>query len=285
MILELIKMTSPLIALMVVWSALAGVFVAGLTFSNFVLALPSLLGIALAACGALVLNNYYDSDIDKRMVRTKKRASVTGKLAPRLVLIEGVTLIFLSLVYMYKYTNWIAMILTFAAVVIYFGIYTILLKRRSPYAIEIGSFAGALPPVIAYVSISGTGSFGVELVLIYVIQYLWQLPHSWALSSMYKEDYRQAKIPILPLIISEKQVLRRSLLVVLLLSLISIYLLIILDVFLLGIILWVLLSFCYIYLYKKALGQLSGVNYKGLFRYSIIYLSSYTLILLIFNYF
>jgi protoheme IX farnesyltransferase len=156
---------------------------------------------------------WYDADIDARMARTAARPIPAGRLARGEALAFGLTLAGFSVVVLGLLVNVFAALLLAATIGFYVGIYTVWLKRWTPQNIVIGGAAGALPPVIGWVS--ATGSVAIEPLVLFLIVFLWTPPHFWALSLYRADDYARAGIPMLPVVAgaaeTRRQILRYTL--------------------------------------------------------------------------
>jgi heme o synthase len=177
--------------------------------------LPSLLvtvvvvfGGALAAGSANALNCYIDRDIDEIMRRTSSRPLVRHTVAPRSALIFGLVLGVVSVALFGLLTNALAAALTGAAIGYYVVIYTIVLKRHTSQSTLWGGACGAAPVLIAWAA--ATGSLSWAAALLFAVVFFWQPPHFWALAIKYRDDYRSAGIPMLPVVASVRRVLAES---------------------------------------------------------------------------
>ena len=177
--------------------------------------LPSLLvtvvvvaGGALAAGSANALNCYIDRDIDEVMRRTSGRPLVRHTVAPRSALVFGVLLGVISVTLFAATTNLLAAGLTLAAIAYYVVVYTLLLKRHTSQSTLWGGVCGAAPVLIAWAA--ATGSLSWAPWLLFAVVFFWQPPHFWALAIKYREDYRRAGIPMLPVVASVYRVLTES---------------------------------------------------------------------------
>ena len=177
--------------------------------------LPSLLvtvvvvvGGALAAGSANALNCYIDRDIDQIMRRTSGRPLARHTVAPRSALIFGVALGVVSVALFAATTNLLAAGLTLTAILYYVVIYTMLLKRHTSQSTLWGGACGAAPVVIAWAA--ATGRLSWPAWLLFGVVFFWQPPHFWALAIKYREDYRSAGIPMLPVVASVRRVLAES---------------------------------------------------------------------------
>ena len=159
--------------------------------------LISLLAVALGSGAAGALNMWYESDLDALMSRTCLRPIPTGKVNKNQALIFGLTLSVVSVVALDYFTNRISASILLLTILFYVFVYTIWLKRRTPQNIVIGGAAGAFPPVIGWTI--ATGSMSIEPLAFFLIIFFWTPSHFWALSLYKSDDYRKAKIPMLPL--------------------------------------------------------------------------------------
>jgi protoheme IX farnesyltransferase len=166
------------------------------------------LGGALAAGSANALNCYIDRDIDQVMRRTSRRPLVSHTVAPRSALIFGLVLGVVSVALFAVTTNLLAAGLTLAAIFYYVVIYTMLLKRHTSQSTLWGGACGAAPVVIAWAAATGTLSWPAWLL--FGVVFFWQPPHFWALAIKYRDDYRAAGIPMLPVVASVRRVMAES---------------------------------------------------------------------------
>ena len=166
------------------------------------------LGGALAAGSANALNCYIDRDIDEIMRRTSTRPLVRHTVAPRSALVFGIVLGVVSVALFAVTTNLLAAGLTLAAIFYYVVIYTILLKRHTSQSTLWGGACGAAPVLIAWAA--ATGTVPAPAWLLFAVVFFWQPPHFWALAIKYRDDYRSAGIPMLPVVASVRRVLAES---------------------------------------------------------------------------
>ena len=157
----------------------------------------SIFAVALGSGAAGALNMWYEADLDSLMSRTCLRPIPTGRLTKNQALIFGTVTSIISVLALYFFSNLIAAILLATTILFYVFIYTIWLKRKTPQNIVIGGAAGALPPVIGW-SIA-TGGIDIEPIILFLIIFIWTPSHFWALGLYKSDDYKKAKIPMLPL--------------------------------------------------------------------------------------
>src|ERR1700720_122087 len=182
----------------------------------------ALLCIALGAAAAGVLNMWYDADIDTMMSRTAGRPIPRGRVRPDDALAFGLILAAGSVTGLALFANIAAAALLAFTIFFYVVVYTMWLKRSTPQNIVVGGAAGALPPVIGWVAVSG--SVGQEALLLFFIIFFWTPPHFWALSLFRTDDYARAGIPMLPVIAGKAETQRQILLYTLILVPISVLL-------------------------------------------------------------
>ena len=140
---------------------------------------------------------WYESDLDALMTRTCLRPIPTGKVNKNQALVFGISLSIFSVIALDFYSNRISAVLLLFTILFYVFVYTIWLKRKTPQNIVIGGAAGALPPVIGWTI--ATNSFTFEPITFFLIIFFWTPSHFWALSLYKSDDYKKAKIPMLPL--------------------------------------------------------------------------------------
>lgn len=171
---------------------------------NLWLVLATLLGGALSAGSANSFNCYLDADIDKIMGRTKNRPLVTGELSKREAYIFAWVIGAASVLWLGLLVNWLAAMLSLAAILFYVLVYTMLLKRRTPQNIVWGGAAGAMPVLIGWAAV--TNSVDPAAWMLFLVIFLWTPPHYWPLSMRYREDYKAAGVPMLPVVRSNSVV-------------------------------------------------------------------------------
>jgi len=164
---------------------------------NFIDAVCSLIAVALGSGAAGALNMWYESDLDSLMTRTCLRPIPTGKLTRNEALIFGIFSSLISVTALYFFSNLIAAITLAITILFYVFVYTVWLKRKTPQNIVIGGASGALPPVIGWAI--ATNTISLEPIILFLIIFIWTPSHFWALSLYKSEDYRKAKIPMLPI--------------------------------------------------------------------------------------
>lgn len=157
----------------------------------------TLLGSTFIMAGALVLNNWYEVDLDTLMIRTKKRPTVTGNISLKAVLIMGISLTVLGTVLM-LFTTLEATLYALIGWFTYVVIYTFWSKRRYTLNTVIGSVSGAVTPLIGWAVIEP--AFHIVPLILFLILFIWQIPHTFAIAIKRSEEYRAAGVPMLPVV-------------------------------------------------------------------------------------
>jgi protoheme IX farnesyltransferase len=205
----------PRVMSLVVFTALTGIAVAP-GHVHPVIGFTALLCIAVGAGAAGVLNMWYDADIDAQMTRTARRPLPLGRIQPAEALTFGILLTAFSVMTLGLMVNAFAALLLAFTIFFYAVVYTMWLKRWTPQNIVIGGAAGAFPPVIGWVAV--TGSISLEPILLFLIIFFWTPPHFWALSLYRADDYARAGVPMLPVVagdlVTRRQILLYTLLLV-----------------------------------------------------------------------
>jgi heme o synthase len=203
-----VALCKPRIVELLLITAVPTLFLARHGLPSLLVTLVVVLGGALAAGSANALNCYIDRDIDEIMRRTSSRPLVRHTVSPRSALVFGLLLGVVSVTLFAVATNLLAAGLTLGAIVYYVVIYTMLLKRHTSQSTLWGGVCGAAPVVIAWAA--ATGSLSWPAWLLFGVVFFWQPPHFWALAIKYRDDYRRAGIPMLPVVASVRRVLTES---------------------------------------------------------------------------
>ncbi len=169
----------------------------------------TVLGGTLAAGSANAFNMYIDRDIDAVMRRTCLRPVPAGRLRPRQAIGFGIVTGSLSVLVMAWGVNTLSAALSTAGIVFYVAVYTLWLKRTTPQNIVIGGAAGAVPPLVGWAAASG--HLALPAVALFAIVFLWTPPHFWALALAKADDYRAARVPMLPVVKGEQETRRQIL--------------------------------------------------------------------------
>ncbi len=190
------NLMKPRVMSLVIFTCAVGLLIAP-TKVNFLDAMFSLIAVALGSGAAGALNMWYESDLDSIMTRTCLRPIPTGKLTRNQALIFGILASFISVIALYIFSNLVAATTLIITILFYVFVYTIWLKRKTPQNIVIGGAAGAFPPMIGWAI--ATNGISLEPIILFLIIFIWTPSHFWALSLYKSEDYRKAKIPMLPI--------------------------------------------------------------------------------------
>src|SRR5882762_10155629 len=194
---ELVELTKPRITALILVCAAVG-FLFGSPASLRLWALAHvLLGTALMASGTAALNQWYEADSDAKMRRTSKRPLAAGRMKRIHGLVFGVLLSTAGFADLWFGTNALAAALGLFTLATYIFLYTPL-KRRSAVCTTVGALPGAMPPLIGYAAASGVLDAGA--LALFLILFVWQFPHFYAIAWMYREDYARGGIRMLPVI-------------------------------------------------------------------------------------
>jgi protoheme IX farnesyltransferase len=191
-----LALTKPRVVALIVLTAVVGSLLATPGLPHLLPLLFGNLGIGLAAASAATLNQILDQRIDARMARTRTRPLPTGGLNESNALWFAAALGVASMLILFLLVNTLTAVLTFASLIGYAVIYTLWLKRATPQNIVIGGAAGAAPPVLGWVAITGT--VHPHALLLFLIIFAWTPPHFWALAIARRDDYAKVDIPMLP---------------------------------------------------------------------------------------
>ena len=211
-----VALTKPRIISLLVFTALGGMFLASRGVPDPLLTIIVLSGGALAAGGANALNHYLDRDIDRLMRRTATRPVVSGDIPPMNAMWFGIALNVVAFAILAWLVNPLSAALTLSATLFYVFVYTMALKRSTPQNIVIGGAAGAIPPMVGWVAV--TGSLDLPALYMFAIVFFWTPPHFWALSLLIKDDYSEAGVPMLPVVAGVSETKRSILLYTILLT-------------------------------------------------------------------
>ena len=196
----------PRVMSLVIFTAFVGMAIAP-GGQHPVLAGVALMCIAVGAGASGALNMWYDADIDAVMTRTAGRPIPAGRVGGDEALAFGLIMAAFSVLVLGVSVNWLAAALLAFTITFYAVVYTMWLKRWTAQNIVIGGLAGALPPLIGWVSM--TGSLALEPVILVLIIFLWTPPHFWALALFKKADYAQAGIPMMPNVAGDRSTRRQ----------------------------------------------------------------------------
>ncbi|MBO0858142.1 MAG: heme o synthase [Chloracidobacterium sp.] len=190
-------LTKPRITSLVVLSALAGFALGSHSPIDWLQLLHTAIGVALLSGGVNALNQYWESDLDALMRRTKMRPLPTAKLAERSALVFGIVISLFAEAYLAWFLNPLTFFWGMLALASYLFLYTPL-KTRTHWSTFVGAFPGAIPPLLGWAA--ARNEVGVEAATLFGIMFLWQFPHFHAIATIYREDYANAGIRMLPVI-------------------------------------------------------------------------------------
>lgn len=240
------------------------------------------LGIALCAGAAAAVNHIVDRHVDLKMARTFNRPVAKGRVSPRNAITFAVVMGAVGMGVLMVFANMTTAWLTLASLLGYAVVYTLYLKRATPQNIVIGGLAGAAPPLLGWVAVTGTID-GYALLLVLII-YVWTPPHFWALAIHRKKEYANAEIPMLPVTHGEEYTKLHILLYSIILLIVTIL------PFVTGMMNWFYLVGAtilgVIFIYYALLMMFSKKPGTGMaaFRFSIIYLMVLFVVMLIDHY-
>ena len=199
---EILEISKPRIVILLVITAVTSMFAAsklvGPELDNWDL-LHIVIAGALASAGSSALNHYYDRDIDPLMKRTSSRPIPSGRIKPNSVLIYGLTVSVISVIYGAITLNYISAFFIALGIFFYVIIYTVWLKRLNASNIVIGGFAGSAASMAGWSA--ATGSLDILGFLIGFLVFVWTPSHFWCLAMKMKDEYTEAKVPMLPVLI------------------------------------------------------------------------------------
>ena len=199
---EIVEVSKPRIIVLLVITAVTSMYAAsklvGPELDNLGL-LHIIVAGALASAGSSALNHYYDRDIDPKMKRTSQRPIPSGRIPATQVLIYGLVVSCVSVIYGYFALNAISAFFIALGIFSYVVIYTVWLKRRNSSNIVIGGIAGSAAAWAGWSA--ATGSMDLLGFLIGFLVFVWTPSHFWCLAMKLKDEYAQAEIPMLPVII------------------------------------------------------------------------------------
>jgi len=195
-------LTKPKVVSLIMFTAIAGMFLAVPGFPPADALIWGTLGIALAASSAAAINHVLDARIDAEMARTRSRPLPRGTVSEAYALSFAFVLGAGSMLILALLVNALTAVLTFFSLIGYAVIYTIWLKRATPQNIVIGGAAGAAPPVLGWTAV--TGAVDADALLLFLIIFAWTPPHFWALALYRKHEYARAGVPMLPVTHGDK---------------------------------------------------------------------------------
>jgi len=204
---DYVALTKPRIIELLLVTTFPTMFLAQRGLPPLWLIAATMVGGTLSAASANTLNCYLDRDIDSVMHRTKNRPLVTGAISPSAALLFGAVLGVASTLWLGLLVNWLSAELSLAAIVLYVGLYTMVLKRRTSQNIVWGGAAGCMPVLIGWSAV--TDSLAWPALVLFLTVFLWTPPHYWPLSMRFKDEYEAAGVPMLPVVAHDAAVARQ----------------------------------------------------------------------------
>jgi len=199
---EILEISKPRIVVLLVITAVTSMFAASKLVGpelDYIGLLHIIIAGSLASAGSSALNHYYDKDIDPLMKRTSTRPIPSGKMKARSVLIYGVSVSAASVIYAAFTLNYVSTFFIALGIFFYVIIYTVWLKRLNSSNIVIGGFAGSAASMAGWSA--ATGSMDILGFLVGFLVFVWTPSHFWCLAMKIRDDYAEAKVPMLPVII------------------------------------------------------------------------------------
>lgn len=206
---DFFALTKPRVMTLVIFTGLCGMLAAPGTLHP-VLAFTAILCIAVGAGGSAALNQWWEADLDRGMKRTRNRPLPSGRMGRESARDFGFALAGASVFVMGVAIGWLAAAILAFSIFYYAWIYTVWLKPRTPQNIVIGGGAGAFPPLIGWVAV--TGHITLMPLLLFLIIFFWTPPHFWALALYVQTDYAKVGIPMMPVVAGERSTRRQILL-------------------------------------------------------------------------
>jgi protoheme IX farnesyltransferase len=193
---EYYELCKPRVVMLIVFTAIVGMFLAVPGLPPLAALLWGTVGIAFQAASAAAVNQIIDRNIDARMARTCGRPLVTGTLTMTESIVFATVIGLAGFAVLWAFVNPLTAVLTQFTLIGYAGIYTMYLKRATPQNIVIGGAAGAAPPVLGWAAV--TGEIHAHALILFAIIFVWTPPHFWALAIERRDEYAKADIPMLP---------------------------------------------------------------------------------------
>jgi protoheme IX farnesyltransferase len=194
---DYLELTKPRVTLMVVITMAFGFYLGARGEMNWLLLFHAVIGTALVAGGTSALNQYFEREIDAKMLRTKNRPLPAGRLQPREALLFSLAISIAGIVHLMLAVNWLTALLAALTLMSYVFLYTPL-KQKSSLSTVVGAIPGALPPLGGWTA--ARGELSLEGWVLFAILFLWQLPHFLAIAWIYREDYRRGGLPMLTVV-------------------------------------------------------------------------------------
>jgi protoheme IX farnesyltransferase len=198
-----VDLMKPHVTVLLLGTTVAAMAIAAKGFPPLGLVVATLVGGAMAAGSANCLNCYIDRDIDQMMGRTQRRSLPSGKVQPVQALVFGILLGIGAFIVLALFVNLLSALLACSAILFYIVVYTMWLKRSSAQNIVIGGAAGAVPVLVGWAAVTHT--ITLPAIWLFAIIFYWTPPHFWALSLLIQKDYEKASIPMMPVVMGERE--------------------------------------------------------------------------------
>jgi protoheme IX farnesyltransferase len=279
---DYLELCKPRVVALMLLTVLVGMYLSTTGGIPVLTIVATLVGIGCCASSAAAINHLVDKRIDAIMARTQKRPIARGRISVMQAVWFASILGLVGLGVLMVWVNMLTACLTFLTLIGYAGIYTGYLKRATSQNIVIGGLAGAAPPLLGWTAV--TNQLSPEALLLVLIIFVWTPPHFWALAIYRFEDYRNAEIPMLPVIYGIRYTKLNVLLYTILLCVVSILPFIVGMSGLIYLIAATLLGLRFLFWAIKLYRQEESVIAMRTFRFSIIYLMLLFVFLLIDHY-
>lgn len=264
-------LTKPTIMLLVVITGGTALVLEGSLLSQPLKFLLALFAIYLTGGSANALNQYFEREIDAKMVRTAARRPLpTRKLSSHAALGFSIIIGIAGLMIFGFFFNWYSALLSLSTILFYSLFYTLYLKPATAQNIVIGGAAGSMAPVGAWVAASG--EMALDPWILFLIIFLWTPPHFWALALVYKDDYRVANLPMMPIVKGDNSTFNQIVFYSWLLVISSLFMIINPNIDVIYLVAALILGSIFLLKSFKARQIKSEEKIKSLFGYSIIYL-------------
>jgi protoheme IX farnesyltransferase len=194
---DFLELTKPRITILILICTAVGYYFGCRSSFGLLMLVHVLLGTALMASGTSALNQWWEADSDSRMRRTRDRPIPAGRMKRRHAFVFGVLLSAAGFAELWFGATTLAAALGLFTLLTYLFVYTPL-KRRSPACTTVGALPGAMPPLIGYAAASGV--LDARAFALFLILFIWQFPHFYAIAWMYRDDYARGGIRMLPVI-------------------------------------------------------------------------------------
>ena len=207
---DYVELTKPRITALILMSTLAGFYLGSPGSPAIWLLVHTLIGTALVASGTATLNQFWERDVDARMLRTRNRPLAAGRMRPWKALCFGIVISVAGVLHLAWTTNVLASLLAAFTLCSYLFLYTPL-KRRTPLCTMIGAIPGAIPPLLGWVA--ARGEITLAACILFLVLFLWQFPHFLSIAWLYRDDYARGGIAMLPVIEPDGQATSRQVMI------------------------------------------------------------------------